>query len=93
MASTVLMGLPSAIAAHAAGHDEPLGEGVAHGIISWLLSRLLPSPVALVWLLTGFAAGVVTGCFGAAALRPCAALHAIPVLLAVAALYAVAYLS
>jgi hypothetical protein len=49
--------------------------------------------VGLAWLLTGLAAGVAIGCFGAAALRPCAALHALPVVFAVAALYAVAYLS
>ncbi len=54
---------------------------------------MLPSPLVLVWLLTGFAAGVAVGCFGATALRPCAALHALPVALAVAALYAIAYLS
>ena len=68
-------------------------ESAADSLVSWLVSLLLPSPIALVWLLTGFAAGVALGCFGATALRPCAALHALPVVLAVAALYAVAYLS
>lgn len=76
-----------------AAHATPLGDAAAQGVVSGILSYLLPSPLALVWLLTGFAAGVAIGCFGATALRPCAALHALPVVLAVAALYAIAYLS
>ena len=83
----------AAYAARAASFAAPLGEAGARGPVSGLLSYLLPSPMALVWLVTGFAAGVAVGCFGAAALRPCAALHALPVVFAVAALYAVAYLS
>ena len=82
--------------AFSAAHEAaaaPAGDAAAHGAVSGLLYYLLPPPVALVWLLTGFSAGVAVGCFGAAALRPCAALHALPVVLAVAALYAVAYLS
>ena len=87
------MGPAALFAAHGAAFAGPLGEAGAHGPVSGLLSYLLPSQVALVWLVTGFTAGVAVGCFGATALRPCAALHALPVLFAVAALYAVAYLS
>lgn len=87
------MGSAALFAARGASFAAPLGEAGAYGPVSGLLSYLLPSPVALVWLVTGFAAGVAVGCLGATALRPCAALHALPVVFAVAALYAVAYLS
>lgn len=69
------------------------GAAPADTALSWILSLLLPSPLALAWLMTGFAVGVTAGCLGASALRPCAFLHAAPVIVAVAALYALAYLS
>ena len=87
------MGAAALFAAHGAAFAAPLGEEGAYGIISGLLSYMLPSQVAVVWLVTVFAGGVAVGCFGATALRPCAALHALPVAFAVAALYAAAYLS
>ena len=90
MRSPGIWGTTPLFASHGTAFAAPLGEAGAHGIVSGLLSYLLPSPVALVWLVTGFAAGVAIGCFGATALRPCAALHALPVVFAVAALYAVA---
>ena len=58
-----------------------------------VLSFLAPSARSLVWLLTGVAVGVCIGCVGASALRPCAALSFAPVGVAVAALYAAAYIS
>lgn len=91
MRSPGFLGTTSLFASYA--DAAPLGDAAAQGVVSGLLSYLLPSPFALVWLLTGFAAGVAIGCFGATALRPCAALHALPVVVAVAALYAIAYLS
>lgn len=87
------MGTAALVAARGAASAAPLGEAGAYGVVSGLLSYTLPSTLALVWLLTGFVVGVAAGCFGAAALRPCAALHALPVVFAVAALYGVAYLT
>lgn len=58
-----------------------------------VLAFFVPSSRSLVWLLTGVAIGVCVGCFGATVLRPCAALQIVPVAVAVAALYAAAYLS
>lgn len=58
-----------------------------------LVSFFRPSATSLIWLTTGIAVGVGVGCLGASVLRPCAALQFAPVGVAVAALYAVAYLS
>ena len=87
------MGTSALFAALGSASAAPLRDAAAHGFVPGLLSYLLPSSVGLAWLLTGFTAGVAVGCVGATALRPCAALHALPVVFAVAALYAVAYLS
>ena len=74
-------------------HGDSTGTAPVATAVSWVLSLLLPSPLALAWLMTGFALGIGVGCLGASTLRPCAALHAAPVIVAVAALYALAYLS
>ena len=58
-----------------------------------LLAFLLPSHASLVWMTTGLAVGVAVGCAGANTLRPCALLNAAPVIVAVAALYAAAYVN
>jgi len=78
----------SDFAAYGSSFGAPADEWAAQGVVSTLLSYALPSPLVVVWLLTGFVVGVAVGCFGATALRPCGALHAIPVLLATVALYA-----
>lgn len=72
-------------------HAATVGESAAHSFVSAVLSQVLPSPVAIVWLLTGFTLGVTVGCLGATTLQSCGSCslaHAVPVLVATAALYA-----
>jgi hypothetical protein len=79
------------LAVCALAHAVTIGESAAHSFVSAVLLQVLPSPVAIVWLLMGFLLGVTVGCFGATTIQSCGSCsvaHAVPVLVATAALYA-----